>query len=77
MGRVRAFANGSEFDHWQFHNCEKCKKSTFNDPTIGEGDWPKCEIESALNYAYWDDGTVDQAIYDKMGVNCKEKEAVQ
>lgn len=62
---VRPFSNGTEYQDWQDANCSGCRKSV---DAIGEpGDWPTCEIESALTYAYLGDGTVDQAMADRMG----------
>ena len=62
---VRPFSNGTEFEDWLASNCNDCRKSV---DAIGKpGDWPTCEIEGALTYAYLGDGTVDQAIADRMG----------
>ena len=65
--KVYIFSNGTQFMDWQSSNCERCKKSTFNDASIGVNDLPKCEIEYALMYALMDDGTVTEEIKKRSG----------
>lgn len=59
---VRPFSNGTEFTDWLEGNCERCKKGAGY-----SGEWPTCPIEDALTYAMFDDGTIDDAIADRIG----------
>lgn len=62
---IRPFANGTQFADWSAANCDRCRKGIDN---IGQpGDWPICDIESALTYAYIGDGMVAPEIARRMG----------
>ncbi len=57
--RVRPFAEGSEFVDWKRRNCDRCTLRWQE----GRGrDAYLCDIESALDYAYMDDGTVTETV---------------
>lgn len=66
--KVYIFSNGAQFTDWQLSNCERCKKSSVNDPDDDGTNWPlRCEIESALVYAAMDDGKVTPEIRERSG----------
>ncbi len=62
---IRPFSNGTQYADWLAHNCDQCRKGIDN---VGQpGDWPICDIESALTYAYGGDGHVEPEIARRMG----------
>lgn len=62
---IRPFSNGTQYADWLARNCDQCRKGIDN---IGQpGDWPICDIESALTYAYGGDGAVTPEIARRMG----------
>ncbi len=54
--RVRPFAGSTEFIEWKQRNCEHCTLRWQG----GEG--YECDIEAALDYSHYDNGTVTRAI---------------
>lgn len=67
--RVYIFDSGTQFMDWTSCNCERCKKSTSNDPSIGPSDMPKCEVEYALILACIGDGVVTPEIRRRAGAD--------
>lgn len=75
---VRPFHCGSQDADWTERNCWDCRKEWQEDaPT----EWP-CDIQKALQDAYWDNGTISAEIARRMGYtacdvytwDCPEKE---
>lgn len=64
--RIRMFSNGSQFDDWEAANCDRCTKGHTVDEH-GMDQFSQCEINQALNFAYWDDGTVRAEIARRAG----------
>jgi len=58
--RVRIFSSGSQYSDWVASNCERCTKYDLDD-------LPTCEIDEALGVAYFEDGTVTEAIAKRAG----------
>ena len=58
--RVLIFSSGSQYRNWIVSNCELCTKY---DPE----DFATCEIDEAIRQAYYDDGTVTEAIAKRAG----------
>lgn len=58
----RPFHCGSQAGYWMETNCERCRKGCPDDVTPS-----KCEILIAINEAWWGDGTVPEAIAERMG----------
>jgi len=61
MPKIRPFSNGSQAEDWFSSNCDRCAKSKANNGN--------CDIELALNTAYFGDGEVSQEIGDRMAYN--------
>lgn len=61
---MRPFDSGTQFADWTSSNCDRCNASC-HEP----GEWPTCEIESALVYAFFDEGAVSDDIAARMGIN--------
>jgi hypothetical protein len=69
------FSTGSQYANWAVHNCHECKKFKQNDIENS------CDIDQALLKAEFDDGSVSEEIYKRMGAKalnyswiCPEKE---
>ena len=62
-GFVHGFSNGSEYDHWTYHNCDCCALA--GDP--GERGSSACEIFEAIHDAAASDGLFPVAIAERMG----------
>lgn len=63
MSTFRPFSNGSEYRYWKERNCETCTKD-FDEQT-GKS---RCELEEAIAFAAFGDGTIPRAIADRIGV---------
>ncbi len=60
--RIRPFSCGSQYGDWNSSNCDQCKKGAKEpDNEI------KCELQNALVYAYFDDGTISKKIAKRIG----------
>ncbi len=79
--RVRPFTEGSEFADWKSRNCERCTlRWEEKDGYRGY----QCDIEMALDYSYFDNGTVTEAIgkvlkFDgqRVAEDCQARELVE
>lgn len=61
--RIRPFSNGTEYAMWIGKNCDHCAKYDPERPF----DETVCEIDQALVVAYFEDGTVSEEIWERMG----------
>ena len=69
---IRPFQNGSEYAIWTGRNCDHCAKYNPALPL----DKSQCEIDKALVIAYFEDGTVSEEVWERMGKcsgRCKER----
>jgi hypothetical protein len=77
--QVRPFAYGSEYAEWEAANCDGCAKSE----RLKEGNVyvpSQCEIQRALTDAFWGDGRIDLALYQRSGLpgdHCPERELAE
>jgi len=69
---IRPFSNGSQYSDWTSSNCDRCTKGYHLQP---DGEWPNCDIESALLNAYFDNGEITTEIAERMGYNSVEQPA--
>ena len=75
MDRIRLFSNGEEYRTWEHNNCDRCVKAwPGNGPAL-------CDLEEALAFACFDDGTIAPEIAARLGYAgdpqfwCKEYQA--
>ena len=61
--KIRPFSCGTQSADWESSNCDRCKKGAHRRP---DATWPDCEIQSAIYYACFDDGTVTVEIAQRM-----------
>jgi hypothetical protein len=61
--KKRPFSNGTDFTLWMSKNCDECKIST----SFRDSDKFLCHIDEALIIAYFDDGVIDEKIFNKIG----------
>ncbi len=59
----RPFSNGTQFQDWNYANCERCVKS---DAATKDGQ-SKCEIFNALWNTYLGSGDISEDIAKRMG----------
>lgn len=60
--RYYPFHSGSQDADWQNYNCSRCKKGYEHN-----GDKFVCDIDEALQTAFWEDGSVSEDIALRMG----------
>lgn len=75
--RFYPFPNGTAFDIWSEHNCERCPLSYDNNE-----ERYRCEIERSFLDAMVGDGSIPRAMAERMGIavngyeptiNCNER----
>jgi len=66
LGTVRPFDSGTQYIDWTNANCDRCKKSTYNDAK------PVCDLEYTLLAACFGDGKITPEAAQRCGLTGNE-----